>query len=163
MQHSLTHTHTVTLAHPLWARERSPRRADGMLSELIPRVLAEKRMSLKFIGRNYKSNNNSNNWENNSSSSSSAAAAAAALTLSDRLPDIPSVKCIFHSIWESRDFMFVPRLAVKSIDRRGRLSWLKLNIPSEGLWGCVGGARMGEGLLVRALKSLAANLTPRDF
>lgn len=79
---SYTHTHTVTLAHPLWARERSPRRADGMLSELIPRVLAEKRMSLKFIGRNYKSNNNSNNWENNSSSSS-----AAALKLSDRLPD----------------------------------------------------------------------------
>lgn len=72
---ALSHTHAATLAHPLWARERSPRRADGMLSELIPRVLAEKRMSLKFIGRNYKSNNNSNNWENNSSSSSSAAAA----------------------------------------------------------------------------------------
>lgn len=81
---TLTHTHTVSHSRtPSWARERSPRRADGMLSELIPRVLAEKRMSLKFIGRNYKSNNNSNNWENNSSSSS----AAAALTLSDRLPD----------------------------------------------------------------------------
>lgn len=83
MQHSHTHTHTQSLSHTLFGLGNAARRADGMLSELIPRVLAEKRMSLKFIGRNYKSNNNSNNWENNSSSSS----AAAALTLSDRLPD----------------------------------------------------------------------------
>lgn len=67
---SHTHTHTQSLLHTLFGYGDAARRADGMLSELIPRVLAEKRMSLKFIGRNYKSNN-SNNWENNSSSSSS--------------------------------------------------------------------------------------------
>lgn len=71
MQLSQALTHTHTLSHTLFGLGNAARRADGMLSELIPRVLAEKRMSLKFIGRNYKSNN-SNNWEKNNSSVAAA-------------------------------------------------------------------------------------------
>lgn len=110
---------THTLSHTLFGLGNAARRADGMLSELIPRVLAEKRMSLKFIGRNYKSNN-SNNWEKNNSS---AAADCQTECQTARQPARHS-QCEMHFSFNLRvaGFYVVPRLAVKSIDRRGRLS-----------------------------------------